>query len=80
MKAPFTPEQVKELNEHQENGNYHPYICCGLDIPECKRSEAYKQRRQGQNIPYTKEKEGVLTATENGWICPCVKYKQNWAH
>lgn len=24
--------------------------------------------------------EGILLATEDGWICPYCDYKQNWAH
>lgn len=24
--------------------------------------------------------EGVLVATENGWVCPYCDYKQDWAH
>lgn len=24
--------------------------------------------------------EGILVATEDGWICPYCDYKQNWAH
>ena len=24
--------------------------------------------------------EGVLVATEDGWICPFCDYKQDWAH
>lgn len=24
--------------------------------------------------------EGQLIATEEGWVCPCGKYKQLWAH
>jgi hypothetical protein len=37
---------------------------CGLE--GCKKSE--------------QENDGVLIATEQGWICPCGKYKQDWAH
>ena len=24
--------------------------------------------------------DGLLLATNEGWICPCGKYKQDWAH
>ena len=29
-----------------------------------------------KEIPYSDENEGVLIATESGWICPCGEYKQ----
>jgi hypothetical protein len=28
-KTPWTPEQVKALNERQDNGIYHPFTCGG---------------------------------------------------
>lgn len=37
---------------------------CGGE--HCKRSE--------------REDEGILIATEAGWVCPCGKYTQQWAH
>lgn len=27
-----------------------------------------------------REDRGVLVATNDGWVCPCGKYNQNWAH
>ena len=27
-----------------------------------------------------REDKGILIATNEGWICPCGEYKQNWAH
>ncbi len=27
-----------------------------------------------------REDEGILIATKDGWVCPCGKYKQDWAH
>src|ERR1022692_2872373 len=29
IKAPWTPEQVKALNEYQEGGWFHPFTCGG---------------------------------------------------
>ena len=29
IKSPFTPEQVKKLNEYQEGGWMHPFTCGG---------------------------------------------------
>jgi hypothetical protein len=65
----FTPEKIKELNEHQQNNSYHPYTC-DRNYEEC---EVY-------TVPRDYSKDGVLIATEEGWICPCGKYKQNWYH
>ena len=33
-----------------------------------------------QMIPYSEENEGILIAQEDGWICPCGEYRQDWAH
>lgn len=60
MKAPWTTQQVEELNYLQQCGMVHPYTCAN-------RSDA--RHTDG---------EGVLVATENGWICPYCDYKQNW--
>lgn len=70
MKNPkFTPEKVIELNQHQKNEIFHPYTC-DRQAKECE-----------VNItPRDYSKDGVLIATEYGWICPCGKYKQNWFH
>lgn len=72
-KAPFTQEQVDKLNDYQRNGKMHPFTCCSpSDIKECKR-------RSGEGSTY-EEKEGILIATVEGWVCPCGKYKQDWSH
>lgn len=26
------------------------------------------------------DREGLLVATEDGWVCPYCNYRQNWAH
>lgn len=61
--APFTEQQVINLNKYQSSGRMHPFTCGGA---ECNRSE--------------REDEGILIATTEGWVCPCGKYTQNWAH
>lgn len=63
--APFTPDQVQHLNAFQ-NGPVHSFTCCSPDIPECTRASGLS--------------DGTLIATEEGWTCPCGKYKQDWAH
>ena len=37
IKAPFTEEQVKNLNEYQKSDTSHPFTCCGERNPSCKR-------------------------------------------
>lgn len=42
-----------------------------------------KYQNSGIFHPYTCGNEKCrqdLIATENGWICPCCEYTQNWAH
>ena len=63
IKAPWTDEQVKALNETQHLGFVHEFTCAGNN---CKRSE--------------REDNGILVATNEGWVCPCGEYKQDWAH
>jgi plasmid maintenance system antidote protein VapI len=78
VKAPFTDEQVLKLKAWQDgtkvfamevgdkliNVPGHPFTCCGHD--GCKRKEQ----------PH----EGALIPSNEGWACPCGKYKQNWCH
>lgn len=67
--APFTDEQVTQLNKYQKSGGFHPFTC-DRKAKECEvRTE-----------PKDWSKDGVLLATTDGWTCPCGKYKQNWAH
>ena len=63
MKTNFTKEIVEQLNKKQQEGIFHPYTC-DRSYPECETRSNHL-------------KDGVLIATENGWICPCRKYKQN---
>ena len=62
--APFTEEQVINLNNYQTKGKFHPFTCCGHN--GCNRM--------------AQTNEGLLVATTDGWICPCEKYTQDWAH
>jgi hypothetical protein len=44
IKAPFTEEQVNNLNLFQQNTRFHPFTCGGkTDV--CKRHSAYEKRR-----------------------------------
>lgn len=81
MNKDFSEENVKRLNEAQNNGMGHPYTCGSPEgIQECRRSKSYTARDAGEKVPYTNENEGVLLATTSGWVCPCGKYTQNWFH
>ena len=67
-KTPWSQEIVDGLNKHQQSGAIHPYTC-GRNHPECE----VVNRKDGEW-----EKDGVLIATTEGWVCPCGKYKQDW--
>ena len=76
INAPFTDEQVKNLNDYQTKGRFHPFTCCSPEsIPECTRAG---KEVDGEYVKGTSE--GLLVASNEGWVCPCGKYKQNWAH
>ena len=67
--APFNKEQIDALNKYQNSGRFHPFTC-DRGEKECE-----------VNIrPRDYSKDGVLIAVEDGWICPCGKYKQDWCH
>lgn len=78
MNKNFNKENVDMLNERQRLKHFHPYTCDGHNIPECKRELAFAKRNDGFVVEFSDENEGVLIATENGWICPCGKYTQDW--
>ncbi len=80
MNKDFNEKNVATLNHYQQSKMGHPYTCSGHGIKECKRNLAYEARRNGEIVEYTDENEGVLIATEKGWICPCVGYTQDWFH
>jgi hypothetical protein len=69
IRAPFTAVQVQGLNEYQTGtdfGHKMPPFTCG-------------NRGDGQHGEEGGDK-GVLIATEQGWVCPCCEYTQDWAH
>ena len=65
----WTQAEIDQLNEHQNNGMFHPYTC-DRKHEECEVNQE----------PRDFSKDGRLIATESGWICPCKKYTQNWYH
>lgn len=73
ISAPFTPEEVRELNDHQQKGSFHPFTCCSPEyVDGCTR-----KNKTGKSIMLD---EGTLVATTEGWVCPCGGYVQNWAY
>lgn len=79
MNKNFSKEHVEMLNKRQREKIHHPYTCDGHNIYECLRESAYNDRNNGLKIAYSDDNEGVLIATERGFICPCGKYKQDWS-
>lgn len=72
--APFTPDQVANLNEYQRSGTAHPFTCgSGNRLDE---AHLVAMRARGDHDA------GVLVAAEDGWHCPAVGcgYTQAWAH
>jgi len=70
IKAPWTPEQVKNLEAHQNNPEVHPFTCGNRHLSEHKEyAEKHAQRDHG-----------ILVPTLNGWVCPVCDYTQDWAH
>jgi len=64
--APWTDEQVRHLNEQQNDGRFHPYTCGGSRMDEAHM--AYAKQNGGDH--------GQLVATKDGWICPVCGYRQ----
>lgn len=63
--APFTPEQVRNLNLMQACRHMHPFTC--------------GNRGDGNHDRHDNDL-GSLVATVRGWICVYCDYTQDWAH
>jgi hypothetical protein len=70
ISAPFTLEQVESLNKFQYNRRYHPFTC-GND----RSDKAHKGYATAHDFP----DNGLLVATQEGWVCPVCRYTQSWA-
>ena len=70
--APWTDEEVTQLNAYQRDGRFHPYTCGSGN-----RSDDF---HKAAAVNYGLGDLGQLHATIQGWICPggCA-YTQNWA-
>lgn len=77
IKTPFTEEQVKNLNIYQKSGSFHAFTCIGRPyIHKAKPGMMGKLERSRLACP----NDGMLKATEDGWVCPCGEHRQNWAY
>lgn len=63
-RAPWTDEEVRLLNQHQQNPQFHPFTCGSGNRTDEKHLDG----------------EGVLVATPDGWVCPYCDYRQDWCH
>lgn len=63
-KIPWTEEEVRKLNDHQNDCRLHPFTC------------GSGNRKDKNHL----DGEGVLVATVNGWICPYCDYTQDWCY
>ena len=67
IEAPWTPDQVKSLNEYQQSGKFHPFTCsCGYG------SHALVAHKAGWTCPVC-SKEG--RAYTQNW---CWDWMANW--
>ena len=64
-KGMWSDEKVNQLNEGQKDTSRHPYTC--------DRSSVSCQVRVNDG-------DGVLIATNGGWVCPCGNYRQFWSY
>lgn len=63
--APWTVQQVVNLNKIQMHPGFHPFTCGN-------RGDG-KHGWVGSDL-------GMLFATINGWVCPFCSYVQDWAY
>lgn len=73
ISAPFSKKQVEALNKFQKSGKDYPFTCLGMPHIPNKHS-AYMGRTRA-----ICPNEGLLIATEKGFICPCGSYTEDWA-
>ena len=72
--APFNQEQIKNLNNYQQKGYFHPFTGPGLN-PETGEPELHYGERG-----LCPDAECLLIATTKGFVCPCGKFTQTWAY
>jgi len=76
IEAPFTDEQVRNINDFQNGGNRHPFTCCSPEeITECTRAGKMVDGKYVQGTS-----GGLLIASNDGMVCPCGEYEQHWVY
>lgn len=63
--APWSDEEVRNLNAWQLSGHVHPFTCL-------YRTDTPHDSDFGHD-------KGTLFATRNGWVCLDCNYTQEWA-
>jgi hypothetical protein len=58
----LSKDEIDILKQYQKEGRFHPYTCC-----------SYKGCKRGVENNW-----GELIPTEDKWVCPCSKYKQEY--
>lgn len=72
MKAPWTDDQVKSLNDYQTDRRFHPFTCGAGN----RTNPAHR----GVKAMFGHHDYGLLVATSGGWICLACSYQQDWAY
>lgn len=67
--APWTVEEVNNINDNQTKGYGHPFTCCS---PEEFSNECFRV--------ILKHNDGILKANTESLTCPCGRYKQDWVY
>lgn len=62
--APWSDQQVRDLNAYQRDGRFHPFTCGACRDADTRRPL---------------DDEHLLVATANGWTCPTCGSSQTWA-
>jgi hypothetical protein len=62
--APWTPEEVRNLEAWQASPRFHPYTCT-----YCRDADGYPLQDEHRLVP-----------TTNGWRCPTCNMRQNWCY
>lgn len=83
IQAPFTPEQVDQLNRYQVGvGSIfggHPFTCANRDAGITSDTNGVSNTMHATHGTEGGDR-GVLIATEAGWVCPHCGHTQDWAH
>jgi hypothetical protein len=74
--APWTEEEVLNINKFQNFGMMHNFTCGSPDeVKECSR----RSKMEGDDL-IPGETDGTLIASKEGLVCPCGGYTQKWVY